>query len=99
MSQRTLSLNKKVCLVNASGMFHSSLTLGSIDIEWGWPELWLTALGIENLKRPPPFGRQEPQWRDRNTNPPTKLSTQHLSCLQEIQGRGKEVESKGMAKQ
>lgn len=33
---------------------------------------------------------QKAQWSDRNTNPPTKLLTQSLSCLQEMQGQGME---------
>jgi hypothetical protein len=33
---------------------------------------------------------QEPQWSDRDTNSPTKLSTLNLSCLQEMQGQGME---------
>jgi hypothetical protein len=28
-----------------------------------------------------------PQWKDKDTNPLTKLSTQNLSCLQEMQGQ------------
>jgi hypothetical protein len=37
------------------------------------------ALGRRNLKKPPPIVRQEPQWRNKNTNPPTKfiLSTRN----------------------
>ena len=34
--------------------------------------------------------QKEPQWSNRDTNPPTKLSTQNLSCLQEMQGWGME---------
>jgi hypothetical protein len=40
--------------------------------------------GIGNLKRPPPVARQEPQWSDGDTNPPTKLSTKNSSFLQEM---------------
>jgi hypothetical protein len=29
------------------------------------------AVGIQNLKRPPSVARQDPQWSDRVTNPPT----------------------------
>ena len=54
--------------------------------QWGWPELWLTRLRIWNLKRPP-VARQEPQWSNRGTNPPTRLSTPNLSCLQEMQDK------------
>jgi hypothetical protein len=32
----------------------------------------------------------EPQWSNRDTNAPTKLSTQNLSCLQEMQALGME---------
>jgi hypothetical protein len=33
------------------------------------------------------------QWRDRDTNPATKPSTQNLSCLQDVQGKdGPEIE-------
>ena len=46
-----------------------------------------TALGIWNLKRSPPVARQESQWCYRDTNLPTKLSTQNLSCLQERQAQ------------
>jgi hypothetical protein len=42
------------------------------------------ALEIWNLKRSPPIARQDPQWRDKDTSPPTKLLTPNLSCLQEI---------------
>jgi hypothetical protein len=34
-----------------------------------------------------PVARQEPQWRNEDANPPTKLSTQNVFCLQEMQGR------------
>jgi hypothetical protein len=56
--------------------------------QWGWPELWLTRLRIWNLKRPP-VARQEPQWSNRDINPPTKFSTQNLSCLQVMQAQGR----------
>jgi hypothetical protein len=59
--------------------------------QFGRPYLWPTTLGIWNLKRTPPVDRQEPQWTDRDTNPPTKLSTQNLSCLQEMQAQGVEL--------
>jgi len=43
-------------------------------------------LGIGKPKRLPPVAGQEPWWSDRDTNnPPTTLSTQNLSCLQEMQ--------------
>ncbi|EDL87993.1 rCG56853, isoform CRA_b [Rattus norvegicus] len=45
------------------------------------------SIGDMNLKRPPSVARQEPQWSDRDSNPPTKLSTQNVSCLQETQDR------------
>jgi hypothetical protein len=57
--------------------------------QWGC-QVWLTTLGIWNLKRPPPVARQRPQWRYRDTNLPSKLSTQNLSCLQVMQSQGKE---------
>jgi hypothetical protein len=38
-----------------------------------------------NLKNPFPVARQEPGNRD--TNIPTKLSTQNVSCLKEMQGQ------------
>ena len=41
--------------------------------------------GIWSLKRPPLESRQEPQFSNIDTNPHTKLSTQHLSCLQVMQ--------------
>jgi hypothetical protein len=47
--------------------------------------LAVTALGIWNLKRPPPVARQELQWSDRDTILPIKLSTPNLPCLQEMQ--------------
>jgi hypothetical protein len=31
--------------------------------------------------------RQDSQWRDKDTNPPIKLSTQNSSCLKEVQGQ------------
>jgi hypothetical protein len=40
--------------------------------QWGWSELWFTTLEMLNLKRPPPVASQEPQWKDRDTNPSTK---------------------------
>ena len=46
------------------------------------------AVGMWNMKRPPSVARQELQWIDRDTIPPTKLSTPNLSCLQEIQAQG-----------
>jgi hypothetical protein len=41
--------------------------------------------GDMNLKRPPPVTRQDPQGRNRDTNPPTKCLTQNCSSLKEIQ--------------
>ena len=41
--------------------------------------------GDMDLKRSPPVTRQEPHWSSRDTNPPTKLLTQTLSCLQKMQ--------------
>jgi hypothetical protein len=37
-----------------------------------------------------PIDRQEPQWSKRVTNPPTKLSTQKLSCLEVMQAQRRE---------
>jgi hypothetical protein len=54
---------------------------------------------IWNLKKLPLVAMQEPQWSDRETNPPIKLLTQYLSCLQEIQGWGNGTGNEGMAKQ
>ena len=31
--------------------------------------------------------QKQPWWSNRNSNPPTKLSTQNFSCLQEMQGQ------------
>jgi hypothetical protein len=41
-------------------------------------------VGLGNLKRSP-VARQEFQWSDRDTNPPTKLSAQNLPC---VEGKG-----------
>jgi hypothetical protein len=49
-----------------------------------------STLGIWNLKRPSPIVRQESQCCDRDTNSTTKLSTQNVSCLQEMQSQGTE---------
>ena len=54
--------------------------------QWQCSYLWLIALGIWNLKSPSLVTRQETQWSDRDTNSPTKLSTQNLSCLQKRKG-------------
>jgi hypothetical protein len=43
--------------------------------------------GMWKLKRPPPVARQEPHWKNRDTNPPTDLLTENLPCLQEIQAQ------------
>jgi hypothetical protein len=43
------------------------------------------AVGTWNLKRTTSLARQDPQRRLKDTNPPTKLSTQKLSCLKEMQ--------------
>ena len=51
---------------------------------------WAVTHRIWNPKRPPPVGRHDPQWTDRDTNPLTKLSTQNVSCLQEILAWGME---------
>lgn len=48
-------------------------------------------IGVWNLERPSPVARQEPQWSNRDTNPPSKVSTLK-SCLQEMQA--KEVEQR-----
>ena len=42
--------------------------------------------GVTEPEEVPSVARQEPQWSDKDTNPPTKLSAQNLSCLQEMQG-------------
>ena len=39
-----------------------------------------------DLMRPPFIAMQDWQWRDKDTNPPTKLLNQNLSFLEEIQG-------------
>jgi hypothetical protein len=41
--------------------------------------------------------QKEAQWSNRDANPPTKLSTQYFSCLQEMQGQ-RLSETVGMAK-
>ena len=48
-------------------------------------------IGVWNLERPSPVARQEPQWSNRDTNPPSKGSTLK-SRLQEMQA--KEVEQR-----
>jgi hypothetical protein len=40
--------------------------------------------GIGIQKWPVPLTRQDSQWRDKASNPPTKPSTQNVSCLQEV---------------
>jgi hypothetical protein len=47
-------------------------------------------LEIRILRRLPPGATQEPWWSNKDTNPPAKLWTQNLSCLQEMQAQGKE---------
>jgi hypothetical protein len=64
--------------------------------QWRRPQLWLTALGIWNLKRPPPVYMQKPQWNNKDTKPTTKILSQDLSCLQEMQEWGYGVETEGM---
>jgi hypothetical protein len=44
-------------------------------------------VGIWILKRPPPAVRQDPQWRDGDINPPTKLLIQNFPSLKEIEGQ------------
>ena len=44
----------------------------------------MTLAVARNIGDKEPVARQDPQWRDRGTNLPTKLSTQNLSCLQEM---------------
>jgi hypothetical protein len=39
------------------------------------------------MKRPSPVVRQGPQWRDRDTTPPSKFFTQNYSCLKEMRGQ------------
>jgi hypothetical protein len=46
--------------------------------------------GDKNLKKSTPVARQKPQWSDRYNNPPTKLFTPKLFCLQEMQAWGME---------
>lgn len=43
--------------------------------------------GTWRLKWPPPLNRQVSKWRNKETIPPTKLSTPNLSCLREVQGQ------------
>jgi hypothetical protein len=45
-------------------------------------------IGDMETEEATPIARQEPQWSDRDTNLPTKLATQNLSCLQEMQAWG-----------
>lgn len=47
--------------------------------QWVWPYLWLKPLEICSMKRLPTVARQEPQWSNKNTYPPTKLSTQNYT--------------------
>jgi hypothetical protein len=42
-------------------------------------------VGVWNLKRLLPRVRQDPQWRDGDTNPPIKLLTQNWPFLKEMQ--------------
>ena len=44
--------------------------------------------GVTEPEEVPSVARQEPQWSDKDTNPPTKLSAQNSLCLHEIQGQG-----------
>ena len=41
-------------------------------------------MGLWNLKRPAPGVRQDPLWKDRDINTPTKLSTPNCSYLKEM---------------
>jgi len=45
-------------------------------------------MGMQNLRRPLPVAIWDPQWRDKDTNPPTRLLTQILFRLQEMQMGG-----------
>ena len=40
--------------------------------------LRLTAVGIWDLKRPPLVARQEPQWKNRDTNSPTTFNPKFI---------------------
>ena len=40
-----------------------------------------------DLMRPPLIAMQDWQWRDKDTNPPTKLLTLNQFCLKEMQGQ------------
>jgi hypothetical protein len=42
---------------------------------------------MEPERRPSLVARKDHQWRDKDTNPHTKLSTQNLPCLIEMQGQ------------
>jgi hypothetical protein len=50
----------------------------------------MTLAVIHNIRDMEPVTRQDLQWWDRGTNLPTKLSTQNLSCLQEMLAWGME---------
>jgi hypothetical protein len=47
--------------------------------------------------RLPPVARQEPQWNDRDTNPPTKLLTQKYVLSIRNAGTGDGAETEGKA--
>ena len=60
----------------------------SRDLEWGDSQdsvrmtlAEMPIVGLWNLKRPPPVVRQYPQWRDGDTNTPSKYLNQNYSCL------------------
>jgi hypothetical protein len=63
--------------------------------QWGWPYMWLTIIRIWNLKKTLSVATQDPQWSDRGTNILTKISTQNLSCIQEMQAQEKEQRPRG----
>ena len=43
--------------------------------------------GIWILKWLLPVARQDSQWKDKDSNPPTKPLTQNVSCLQNVQAQ------------
>lgn len=49
--------------------------------------LRFTEVDIWNLKGPTHVARQELQWSNKDTNLPSKLSTQNLPYLQEMQAQ------------
>jgi hypothetical protein len=59
----------------------------------GSKELWrfrwvrLLALRDTDPEVTPPIARWDSQWRDKDSIPPTKLSTQNVFCLQDLQGQ------------